>query len=79
MAVEYTTVEEWVLVDSDGNYVVRADDSDLTEAYEEAHQPIGEAGGTRRVKLTVKVPLPTPIELCGEVECEESASALTCG
>jgi len=53
MAVEFTTVEAWVLVDSDGNYVARADDSDLTEAYEEAHQPIGD-----RVSLLVNANVP---------------------
>ena len=37
---------------------------------------LADAGGLRRLKITVKVPLPEPFELTGEVAANEVPSAL---
>lgn len=73
MAVQYTTVEVWVCVDSDGDYRVGCDEDGAVTAYDEE---VGGTDGRRMVKLTVKVPLPTVIELAGEVTCDESETGL---
>lgn len=33
--------------------------------------------GTRLVKLSVRIPLPTPVELTGEIEIKEEGTKLT--
>lgn len=77
MATKYTTVEVWVMVDDGGDAVATHDPDRLAEMYEECVQEVSLAGGLRRVKLTVKVPLPTVIELTGEVTVDEMESGLT--
>lgn len=73
MAVQYTTVEVWVCVDSDGDYRVSCDEDGAVTAYNE---DVGGTGGRRLVKVTVTVPLPTVIELAGEVTVDESGTEL---
>ncbi len=74
MAAQMVEVEVWVLVDDSGDYVASHDSDALKEAYEDKVQEIGEAAGLRRVKLTVKVPLPKPIELVGTASETEEAT-----
>lgn len=77
MATTYKTVEVWVLIDEDGDYEVGASAEEAATRYADTvAQPDGERG-MRRVKLAVRVPLPTPIELSGEVACEEAGAGLT--
>ena len=76
MATKYALVEVWVAVDENGDYVAHHDPAELSQAYEDAVRPVAEAEGMRRVKLTVKVPLPEVIELTGEVAVEEDAGEL---
>lgn len=76
MATEYTTVTVWVLIDSSGNAVAVEDGGDLVERYADQFGEISEAEGTRTVKLVVRVPLPTVIELTGEVTCEETEAGM---
>lgn len=76
MAAEMMDVEVFVLLDADGSYVAHEDEGELNAAYEDRVQEVGEAGGLRRVKITVKVPLPTMIELTGEVAAESDAGEL---
>lgn len=73
MATTYKVIEVWVAVDADGDYECGADQAAAAERYRDCVcDPDGERG-MRLVKLSVKVPLPTVIELSGEVAVEESA------
>jgi len=77
MATTYKTIEVWVLVDENGEYECGADTETAAERYRDN---VGEPDGTvtyRAVKLTVKVPLPTTIELSGEVTVEELPALLS--
>jgi hypothetical protein len=75
MATQYAEVEVWVVVDQDGDYECAPSQSDAEERFTDnvSEQPEGK----RLVKLTVKVPLPTVIELAGEVTADESGAGLT--
>ncbi len=75
MAVEYTEVCVWVMVDSDGNAVAVEDGGDLNGRYEEQVQPVADSEGFRLVKVTVKVPLPKVIKLAAEAAEEEDPAA----
>ncbi len=76
MATQHAEIEVWVLVDSDGDYETATTEETARERFEENVGNLNERAGSRLVKLTVKVPLPTVIELAGEVMCEESETAL---
>lgn len=76
MATQYATVEVWVMVDAAGDYVAHSDADSLAEVWEERIGDVKDAEGFRRVKLTVKVPLPTVIELAGEVTADEAGAGL---
>jgi hypothetical protein len=58
-------IEVWVLVDEDGDFVVAKDAADLAERYDDE---IGSdsAAARRVVKVTLKVDLPSHVELTGE-------------
>lgn len=73
---QYTTVVVRVLVDEDGDHVAVEDGGDLEGRYEEQVRPLAECQGLRTVLITVKVPLPTVIELSGEVTADETATGL---
>jgi hypothetical protein len=70
------TLEVWILVDSDGDYVASHDADALNGMYADELQELEEAAGIRRIKVTLTVPLPTPIELTGEVAAEPVAGVL---
>lgn len=74
MAVEMCDVEVFVLVNSEGEYVASADADKLAQLYTDDVGDLAEAEGIRRVKLTVKVPLPKPIELVGTASETEEAT-----
>jgi hypothetical protein len=70
MATEFATIEVWVMIDEGGDYVADASEENLGQRY--ADDIGGDEGVARRkVKITLKVPLPKPIELTGEVPEEE--------
>ena len=73
MAQQTTTVEVWILVDSNGDYAIAKDSSDLADAYEQDIQACSDAEGLRRVKVTLTVPLPEPVELTGTVPAQGDA------
>ncbi len=75
MTTKYAEVVVWVMVDSDGNAVAIEDGGDLLDRYEEQVQDVKNAEGWRQVKVTVRVPLPTVIELEAEAAVEEEAAA----
>ncbi len=77
MAVLMQEVEVWVLIDSNGDYVASDDADLLNERYEERVQEVSAAEGTRRIKITLKVPLPAVIELTGTVATVEEPGELT--
>jgi hypothetical protein len=69
MPAKFAECEVWVLVDESGDYVCAKDAGDLKDLYD---SEIGaEETGLRYVKLAVRVPLPTPIEIVAEVPAEE--------
>ncbi len=75
--VQYVTATVWILVDECGDYVASHDEAKVGEVYDEMIQD--RAGlespiGFRRVKVTVRVPIPAVIEV--EAEIEEDAEAL---
>jgi len=57
-------IEVWVMIDSDGDYAVAKTEDDACELFE---SDTGGSGARRLVKLTVKVPLPKPLEATGVV------------
>jgi hypothetical protein len=69
-------VQAWVLVDADGSWVVGKNPDELHERYVE---DVGEETGTpRRVfSITLKVPVPTVVELVADVPAETAPSGLT--
>jgi hypothetical protein len=73
--MEPVQVDVWVVVDEDGNYVAHTDRDALEERYEDE---VGRTSGgaTRVLKLSVKVPLPKPVELSAEVGEEAAAGEL---
>lgn len=72
-------IEAWVLVDEAGDYVCWHDEGVIHERYEEEVRPIAEAGGMRRVKVTIRVPLPEPIEIAVDVPDTEGEPTATVG
>ncbi len=76
MAAEMVAVEVWVMIDEDGDYAIAKDNDELAAAYD------GDIGGdrdtlcTRRVKITVNVPKPRPVELVATVAEEPAAGEL---
>ena len=74
MATVYATVRVVVVVDENGGYAAGADEDGAVTAYGEQIQCPEDAAGLRQVVLSVRVPLPTPIELSAEVSCEETAT-----
>lgn len=76
MAAEMIEVQVWVMVNDQGEYVAHDDDEQLAAEYADRIGEIAEAGGIRRVKITVKVPLPKPLEVVGTVVEEEPAAAV---
>lgn len=50
--------EVWVCVDVDGNYAVGSSDEVAREKYTEDVGDLGDCGGFRLVRVTVKVPMP---------------------
>lgn len=72
MATQYVTAEVWIMVGADEQYVADTDPARLNERWGEDCGDVDECQGFRRVKLTVRVPVPTPIELVGEVTADEA-------
>lgn len=68
--METTTVEVWVLVDEDGNYVASHDVDRLCEEYDDVIGGDRDSTSFRRIKVTLTVPLPKPVELTGVVPAE---------
>lgn len=75
MAADFMAIEVWVKIDEDGEYDVGRDRDEAQERYGEN---ISEdfAGGVRLVKITLRVPLPKPTELTGEVAADLPAGEL---
>jgi hypothetical protein len=71
VAIEFVTVEVFVLVDADGNYASHEDAGLLLDRFEEE---VGEKPTipTRVLCIQVKVPKPREVVLVGEVKAEPS-------
>lgn len=75
MAVELCEIEVWVVIDEDGDYAAGTGREDAETAFEDSIGFSNEKA-TRRVRVTVKVPLPKPLEVVGTVvEDDEQPAA----
>lgn len=70
-------IEVWIVVDENGDYTVGADLDSAAERYGEDVGGDNGSLGIRHVKVTLKVPLPKPIELTGEVPAPPEGTSLT--
>ena len=66
-----------VLVDENGDYATGQTETEAAERYAETIQEIDGTFGLRRFTVALNVPLPTPIELTGEVPSDESKPSLS--
>jgi hypothetical protein len=70
-----TTIEVWVVIDEDGDYAAGTTDEDAATKYrDEIGEPDLGTKGMRRVKVTLTIPLPEPIELAATVAAEKTAT-----
>jgi len=76
MTSEMVQVEVWVLVDQDGDYVVGKDNESLAELYDDQVGGDRDTLSLRRVKITLNVPKPKPVELTATVAEEPAAGEL---
>lgn len=74
-AVEMCEIEVWVVIDEDGDYACDVERDDAETRFDE-NIGFSNEKATRRVKITVKVPLPKPIEVAGSVVVSEDAGEL---
>lgn len=74
--MQATQVEVWVLVDEDGNYVACEDAGDIHVRYDEVVGGDRDMLSMRRIKVTLTVPLPKPVELVGTVPAEPDGGEL---
>lgn len=75
MATEFVELEIWVVVDENGDYAAGTNREEAEASFD---NDIGcdQSTASRRIKLTVKVPLPKPIEITGEVNVNEEPGEL---
>lgn len=66
-------VEVWIVVDESGDFSVAATQAAAVERFADE---IGGDLATRQVKVTLRVPLPRPVELTGEVPAEPGGAEL---
>jgi hypothetical protein len=74
--IETTEVVVWVLVDEGGDYVACEDGDSIHERYDEVIGGDRDTQSMRRVKVTLTVPLPKPVELVGTVPAEPAGGEL---
>lgn len=74
MATEYVDCVVWVCVDEHGEYLAHEDVDTLAERIGEEWDSC--ENGRRFVRLSVRVPKPTTIELAGAVTVDEAETAL---
>jgi len=77
--VQYVTATVWILVDENGDYVASHDEAKVGEVYDEQIQDrsgLDNPIGFRRVKVSVRVPIPAVIELSTTVEEDHAAAVL---
>jgi hypothetical protein len=72
---EFATVEIWVLVDQDGDYAAGTDPDTLHEVYDDTVGGDRDTLSMRRVKVTLTIPKPKPVELTGTVPAEPVAGS----
>jgi hypothetical protein len=73
------TVEVWVLVDEDGDYDCAPDEGTAADRYADSIAAIDGTRGLRRIKVTLIVPRPAPIEVSAEVPAEEGGPVVKVG
>lgn len=70
MAAELVEVEILVMVDSEGQWEIGTDGDDLAQRWSDTVGDDVTADARRVVKIKVKVPKPTVVEIVGEVPAE---------
>lgn len=65
------TIEVWVAIDEDGDYVTAIGRDEALDAYRD---DFSETAPVRLIKITLDVPLPTPLEVTGVVNDGETAT-----
>jgi hypothetical protein len=75
MAATYKTIEVWVVIDQDGDYAAGADRTAADEQFEATVNDFASSDGIRRVRVSVRVPLPTVLEVSAEVSEDDAAEA----
>jgi hypothetical protein len=74
--METVQVEMWVLIDEGGDYVACEDGDTIHERYDEVVGGDRDTLSMRRVKVTLTVPLPKPVELVGTIPAEPDGGEL---
>lgn len=70
--VKYTECEVWILIDEDGDYGIGKTSEDAATHYGEDVTELDGSLGTRRVCITLRVPLPTAFEITADIPCVEA-------
>jgi hypothetical protein len=73
---ETVEVVVYVLIDEDGNSIASEDCDMLAERYDEVVGGDRDQLNMRRVKVTLQVPRPRPVELVGTVAAEPAGGEL---
>lgn len=73
----FIDAEVWVMVGEDGQYTAHTDPDQLNERFDDECDGAGNA--RRVVKITVRVPLPAPVEVVATVSAEPDGATVTAG
>lgn len=68
--VQKKCIEFFVLIDADGNWESHHDEDILMEAWTE-NVGNNEVGPRRMVRVKLSIPLPQPVDVCGDVPEEK--------
>lgn len=71
------TLDVWVMVDENGDYVVSREQDELNKSFANEHGDTELA--TRHIKLTVSVPAPRPVKLATDVPAEPAGGSVRVG
>jgi hypothetical protein len=67
----------WILVDSCGDYAIGGCEQAARDEYENNIQDLNECDGFRLYQISLTVPLPSVVELTGEVPAEADGAKLS--
>lgn len=77
MASEKVEVKVWVVVDQEGDYSVSREGAEAAgDQYQEEHGELT-VRATRRIEITVVVPLPRPVQIAATLGEEQDVSEVS--